>query len=162
MSEDYINEPWTEAHVHRYMREACFSDLVHLCIFLKAGQQEWKDKTRAYEAAIRKHRDQRGDDRCWMDDEELYKALPEGYTPPERDTAVELRNCEIFLACRKNPATTYVSPQREIEALHAKLDKAKEALQLGLDIGDHGLPHGPVEARFTQLAKEAIAESEKP
>lgn len=27
------------------------------------------------ESAIRKHRDQRGDDRCWLDDEELYKTL---------------------------------------------------------------------------------------
>ena len=62
--------------------------------------------------AIRKHRDQRGDDRCWMDDEELYAVLPEGYTPPERDGAVELKNCERFIASRQNPKTEYVSPER--------------------------------------------------
>jgi hypothetical protein len=68
-------------------------------------------------AAIRKHRDQRGDDRCWMDDEELYKVLPEGYVPPERDTSVELEHCRRFIACRRNPATAYVSPERRIEEL---------------------------------------------
>lgn len=69
------------------------------------------------QAAIRKHRDYEGDDRCWMDDEELYKVLPEGYTPPIRSTAVEKHNCDRFIACRHNPGTEYVSPQREIERL---------------------------------------------
>lgn len=71
-------------------------------------------------AAVRKHRDQRGDDRCWLDDEELYQALPEGYTPPARDSAVELANCQRFIACRQNPATQYVSPEREIERLRVE------------------------------------------
>ncbi len=70
-----------------------------------------------YEQAIRKHRDQRGDDRCWLDDEELYKTLPEGYEPPKRDSAVELELCKKFISCRHNPKTEYVSPQREIERL---------------------------------------------
>lgn len=67
--------------------------------------------------AIRKHRDQRGDDRCWLNDEELYKVLPEGYTPPVRDTKVELEMCRKFIECRHNPATQYVSPQTRIEEL---------------------------------------------
>lgn len=29
------------------------------------------------EAAIRKHRDARGHNRCWLDDQELYSVLPE-------------------------------------------------------------------------------------
>lgn len=74
-----------------------------------------------YEEAIRKHRDQRGDDRCWQDDEELYSILPEGYTPPPRDTAVMLEQCEKYIACRQNPATTYISPQRRIEELETEL-----------------------------------------
>lgn len=69
------------------------------------------------EEAIRKHRDQRGDSRCWLDDEELYKILPEGYTPPERDSSVELELCKKFIECRHNPGTEYVSPQRRIEEL---------------------------------------------
>jgi hypothetical protein len=85
--------------------------------------KEWQEaqtlRVLELEAAIRKHRDQRGDDRCWMDDEELYKVLPEGYNPPERDSAVELANCQKFIACRHNPGTKYVSPEREIERLRA-------------------------------------------
>ena len=64
------------------------------------------------QTAIRKHRDQRGDHRCWRDDEELYATLPEGYTPPARDTAVELANCERYIRCRQAPRTTNVPPQR--------------------------------------------------
>lgn len=71
--------------------------------------------------AIRTHRDQRGDDRCWQDDETLYNVLPEGYTPPVRDTSVELELCQRYIASRHNPATTYISPQREIDELYAKL-----------------------------------------
>jgi hypothetical protein len=48
-------------------------------------------------AAIRKHRDQRGDDRCWLDDRELYAAIGEADTadlalPPE---------CEFLESCRR-------------------------------------------------------------
>lgn len=71
--------------------------------------------------AVRLHRDQRGDDRCWLDDETLYAILPEGYTPPTRDTRVELALCEKYIACRHNPGTEYVSPQREIERLREAL-----------------------------------------
>jgi len=81
------------------------------------------------EAAIRRHRDQRGDDRCWMDDEVLYKALPEGYTPPLRDSAVELKNCQRFIDCRNNPATTYISPERMIEDLRSRANRAEKALR---------------------------------
>lgn len=90
-------------------------------------QRQNSDRVEFYESAIRKHHDYRGDDRCWMDDEELYKTLPEGYTPPKRDTCVELHNCNKYIACRQNPATTYVSPEREIERLQAEV-KRLEAL----------------------------------
>ena len=79
------------------------------------------EKVAELEAAIRRHRDQRGDDRCWMDDSWLYAILPEGYSPPAIDSAVELENCKRFIECRRNPATTYVSPQRRIDELEAVL-----------------------------------------
>lgn len=89
---------------------------------LAAVRALW-DKTSASLTAlqngVRSHRDQRGDDRCWLDDETLYALLPEGYAPPARDAAVEFRNCERFIATRRNPKTEYVSPQREIERLTA-------------------------------------------
>lgn len=74
----------------------------------------------------RSHRDQRGDDKCWMDDEVLYRLLPEGYSPPARDTAVELANCEKYICSRRNPATTYVSPQRRIEELESEIERLKK------------------------------------
>lgn len=67
-------------------------------------------------AAIRRHRDYRGDDRCHLDDGELYAVLPEGDTRPSKDTAVTLENCERFIRCRQQ-GREYVSPEREIEQL---------------------------------------------
>lgn len=56
------------------------------------------------EAAIRKHRDQRGDDRCWLDDMELYVVLGEAVNPailtlPPKD--VFLGNCARYFECRQ-------------------------------------------------------------
>ncbi len=79
--------------------------------------------------AIRNHRDQKGDDRCWMDDEELYKVLPEGYVPPERDTTVELKLCEKYIQCRRNPKTKYVSPQRRIEELEKEVKDLRKFIR---------------------------------
>jgi hypothetical protein len=92
-------------------------------------QKGFDVRVEVLQSGIRLHRDARGDDRCWMDDDELYKMLPEGYTPPERDTTVELALCEKFIACRRNPATEYVSPQRRIEELEDEVARLKEALQ---------------------------------
>ncbi len=77
-------------------------------------------------AAIRKHRDQRGDDRCHLDDGELYAVLPEGDTRPPQDTAVTLENCERFIRCRQQ-GREYVSPEREIERLRAALKPFADA-----------------------------------
>jgi hypothetical protein len=79
--------------------------------------------------AIRAHRDTRGDDRCWRDDEALYKLLPEGYTPPDMDTNVELSRCKEYILSRHNPSTIYISPQRRIEQLELKLAEQEAELQ---------------------------------
>lgn len=56
---------------------------------------------------IRYHRDQKGDDRCWVDDVRLYELLPEGPTEgydsklPTRD--VFLANCARFHDSRQVP-----------------------------------------------------------
>lgn len=75
-------------------------------------------------AAIRKHRDQRGDDRCWLDDEELYSNLPEGHN--KTDMALHspcemLANCVRFVASRQPDGVPYVSPQIEIERLKVEV-----------------------------------------
>ena len=88
------------------------------------------------ENAIRKHRDFRGDDRCYEDDAELYGVLPEGFSPPSCDTEIDLNQCAKYKACRQNPATEYVSPQRRIEELEAACKAAYR--QMSGDYTDGG------------------------
>ena len=57
-------------------------------------------------AAIRSHRDQKGDDRCWMDDVELYKNLPEGVVDADFSLLSDeqfRRNCDVYIQNRKCP-----------------------------------------------------------
>lgn len=56
--------------------------------------------------AIRYHRDQKGDDRCWVDDVRLYEILPEGpvgYDPTLPPEDVFLENCKRFCRSRQTP-----------------------------------------------------------
>lgn len=73
--------------------------------------------------AIRAHRDSylSGDNKCWKDNEELYKLLPEGYEPPKRDTLCELENCKKYIESCHDPRVEYISPQLRIEALEKEL-----------------------------------------
>jgi hypothetical protein len=90
--------------------------------FLTKEREAAKKRVAELEAAIRKHRDYRGDDRCYQDDGELYKVLPEGDTRPPREVAVTLMNCEAYIRCRQQ-GREYVSPQRRIEELEKALRK---------------------------------------
>ena len=81
-------------------------------------------------AAIRKHRDYRGDDRCYQDDAELYAVLPEGDTRPTSDTAVTIENCAKYIIYRQQ-GREYVSPQREIERLRARVKALEDQLYDG-------------------------------
>lgn len=79
-------------------------------------------------AAVRKHRDQKGDDRCWLDDRELYAVLPEGVADADlrlHNPAEMLRNCQRYIASRQDPSQSYVSPQRRIEELEAEVLRLK-------------------------------------
>lgn len=82
------------------------------------------------ELAIRQHRDSylSGDDKCWKDNEVLYKHLPEGYTQPERDTTVELELCRQYIASCHDPRISYTSPQRRIEELEAVIERYRVAM----------------------------------
>lgn len=84
--------------------------------------------------AVRKHMHTRGDDRCHLDDGELYAALPEGDTRPERETAVTIENCHRFIDCRQR-GREYVSPQRRIEELEAEVKRLKRENDLLSDTG---------------------------
>jgi hypothetical protein len=73
------------------------------------------------ENAIRTHRDARGDDRCWLDDQTLYAVLPEGAKsntalPPEKTF---LANCKRFWTSRQDPNHAYISEQERVLKLIA-------------------------------------------
>ena len=81
---------------------------------------------------IRQHRDQRLDDRCWMDDFELYEILPEGLEPSYVDLRllpkeVMMANCDRFTTCRTLAAT----PEEAITTYRNQLTKVDGDGKLG-------------------------------
>src|SRR5262245_17416301 len=88
-----------------------------LCMSIAHG-----DRVRELEAAIRKHREQRADDRCWLDDLDLYAVLRDGKRadnsmPPR---GIFLANCANFYdrRCQKGDWPSY----QELEAKIRKLE----------------------------------------
>lgn len=82
------------------------------------------------ETAIRNHRDQRGDDRCWIDDVELYALLPEGKGNSDLslchpDEMIE--NCKRYISARQDPSLVYISSQRKIEELEQQIKSLKDS-----------------------------------
>lgn len=78
--------------------------------------RQLEDEVIRLRAGIRKHRDQRLDDRCWMDDFELYELMPEGIHPGFVDLRLlpreeMMRNCSHFVDCR---ATT-LTPEEAVQ-----------------------------------------------
>jgi hypothetical protein len=84
------------------------------------------------EEAIRKHMNMRGDHRCYLDDQELYTHLPEGDTRPNREVAVTIENCKLFIECRQlnDPNRSYISPQDRIEELEAEVKNLKLRIEI--------------------------------
>ena len=102
--------------------EAIFADDIELLT-------ECQAEIARLEAAIRKHRNHRGDDRCWLDDAELYQAIGASEVSVEFcDPDVMLENCKKFIARRHDKNQPYVSPQRRIEALEAEIERLEAEL----------------------------------
>lgn len=86
------------------------------------------------EAAIKKHRDQRGDDRCWVDDQELYKMVGDEKAntalPPKE---IFMENCAKFHASRQAPSyfnVTISSPKKEQQTVVVQATSEAEAAKL--------------------------------
>src|SRR6185295_4021271 len=84
------------------------------------------------QTAIRKHRDQRGDDRCWLDDVELYRALGEPMLI--KDLALPgpcemMANCVRFIKSRQPDGIEYISPQLEFDIVDAERANYYERLK---------------------------------
>lgn len=78
-------------------------------------------------AAIRSHRDERGHDRCWLDDQKLYAVLGEGGadgTLPPR--AEFLSNCERYYDIRRDKGEW--TPTSERDFAIARAQQAEAAL----------------------------------
>lgn len=89
-----------------------------------------KERSAELQAAIRKHRDQKMDDRCWRDDHELYAVLGEGVPDtalPPRD--IFLGNCERYWECRKSNVA-YEHPQALLEREKERSAALEAALRL--------------------------------
>lgn len=127
-----------------------------------------------YEAAIRAHRDQRGHDRCHLDDEVLYAVLPEGPQPPRGLPPREefLAGCERFERLRRHPGapidstasdglTLLANAMAHIEALREALTpyaRQSEGEEMAKDSHNGGREH------YDNLhrARRALAALDKP
>lgn len=102
------------------------SDEQRLAVARRLVAQEKRLST--LEEAIRDHRDARGDDRCWLDDIELYKALDE---PVPEDMELALPNRDAFLTrCEQyfeHRQKHGCKPWQTVEALQEELkEKSKD------------------------------------
>ena len=116
--------------IWREIRTQCLKDKLSDTELLYEVVAVLSERLTSLQTAVRNHRDQRGDDRCWLDDLELYKHLPEGVASADLrqcSPEVMLENCKRFIASRHNPDLEYLSPQRQIENLEEELKKLKES-----------------------------------
>jgi len=87
---------------------------------------------RRLRAAIVKHHDQKADDRCWMDDHELYAAA--GLPDPDNcigDPEAMLANCKRFITsrCRADgPWKSYAELEAENAALRTQIAEFAERI----------------------------------
>jgi hypothetical protein len=115
-------------------REECRSRLFSALASDSAFYEE-NEIRQKYEDAIRKHRDQNGDDRCWIDDDQLYSILPETLNV-RINTALPtkekfLGNCARFYECRQHPNDKgkYVTVEEQVAPMREKLEHAKLVLR---------------------------------
>jgi hypothetical protein len=92
--------------------------------------EELENENKRLRDAIAKHRDQRADDRCWLDDLELYQALGDNQLAdnslPPREKF--LANCERFYDCRAQAGNwpSYQELEQELAAAHARCEGLAE------------------------------------
>ncbi len=86
---------------------------------------EQQGRVRQLEDAIRNHRNQHGDDKCFLDDQELYKVLGDGNLGDATvgDKAAMLENCKRFINNRCESGGPWVS-YAELEKENISFKKA--------------------------------------
>lgn len=125
-----------------------------------------KNKIKRLHNAIRHHRDEKGTNRCWLDDQLLYSVLPEGKKAvtllPERHLFI--RNCERFYDTRQNPNETggphaWNDPETKAEAEVIKLKEENQKLKELYE--DCRLRNLELATKFGTAAAEAFNLKEK-
>lgn len=85
------------------------------------------------EAAIRQHRDQKADDRCWEDDQRLYEVLGEPFKVVNNvgDKVAMIKNCIRFIEtrCVGGLWPTYVELEAQVNSLNKRAQLAEEKLE---------------------------------
>jgi hypothetical protein len=118
---------------------------------------EQENRLSKLEDAIRDHRDARGDDRCWLDDIELYKALGE---PVPEDMELALPNRDAFLTrCGKyfeHRQAPGCKPWKTVEEGAVIIGRLAKALEDALEYLPY--PYGPDVDRLVKEAKAFINE----
>jgi hypothetical protein len=117
---------------------------------LTAERDEAAKRAEYLADAIRTHRAQKADDRCWMDDFDLYSALDDGVTPDNRvgDKEAMLANCKRFVEtrCAGGKWTNYAELeadvarlQRQVEGHCERIVKQSELLSRRAEKGSEAL-----------------------
>lgn len=113
------------------------------------GTEMSNERIKELEDAIREHRDQKGDDRCWLDDQKLYRAIggdADLSLPPKHDF---LKSCDRYWEQRQSLCDKFAMKHptigqlnRQIEALTAQRDALLAVAQKAFDYLDGNGPLG--------------------
>lgn len=126
---DYVREiRWRASHVKEGQ---CFVEVTPYTLGLYADElTRLQARVTLLESAIRAHRDQKGDDRCWLDDATLYEVLGEEVArstlPPKCEF---LESCTRYWEQRRNPRSKIDSSGMTIAQLESLLDQKDEAFR---------------------------------
>jgi hypothetical protein len=124
-------------------------ELVDIAV-IQSIQEGVLEKTKAendkLKAAIRKHRDQKSDDRCWLDDVNLYRVLGgqewDDYRSDLPPKCEFLESCARFWEQRQRPVDLKAAEYDEsvpmtIRQLEDEVTRLRAACQSALDLSDH-------------------------
>ena len=111
--------------------------------------EELNDRVKQLEDAIREHRNQRADDRCWLDDLTLYAVLNDDVVTDNRvgDQCAMLRNCERFIKNRCDgggPWKSYAELETENELLRQAIEGECPPMEIEMIIDNMMEPLPPI------------------
>jgi hypothetical protein len=109
-------------------------------------------------AAIEIHRDQKGDDRCWLDDLALYSAIGEPNAVQRLPPKCEfLKSCDRYWEQRQSPLDKPVrAGDMTIGQLEREIDRYRRWLKIATELYAHHVKISPDEAQENIRDADAI------